>query len=186
MKILFQNAFYLFALAPVLLWGCSPKHINSGYRNDVPDEISRLIENKYLHSLHAVGTAEGANESLARNKAVMQARAELARQFDAEINALQKNYEEAVNDRPANEYSEVMEVFSSMKMSGSSIAKSMISRQSSDSYKAKVLVVISAEKLKELIDDKTHAYTSFRAMKAYKKLQERVEKEKEEPTYRAR
>ncbi len=159
--------------------GCGPKPVNKGYVDDTPDELIELVENKYHQSVYAIGTADGPNETIARNKATMQARAELARQFQAEVNALQKDYLQAVNGHPGDEHSQVMEVFSSMDISGSSIAKSMIRQKDSDSFSAKVLVVISAEKLKELLDDKTRSYTSFRAMEAYKKLEQRVKRERQ-------
>ena len=70
-----------------------------------------------------------------------------------------------------------MEIFSTLEISGSKIAKSMVRREKQDLYSAKVLVVVSAEQLKSIIDQKLRDYTSFKATRAYRELEKRVERE---------
>ena len=165
-------------LAMVLMIGCAGTKPGKGYVSDIPSEIQKLIKDKYSEALYSVGTATGPNEGIAKRKATMQARAEIAREFKAQIDGLKKMYEEAVNNKSLEEYKQTIEIFASLEVSGSKIAKSMV-RKEKTGYSAKVLVVVSAEQLKAIIDEKMQALTSFRASKAYKELEERVEKERE-------
>ena len=54
-----------------------------------------------------------------------------------------------------------------------------MSVEGKDGYTAWVLKVVSAEVLKNLIDDRTNALTNFKALQTYKELEDRVAKEKE-------
>jgi len=165
------------ALAAILLMCGGQKPVLKGYQDDVPEEIRALIEKKYNQGIYAVGSSRGPTQEVARNKAVMQARAEIARQFKTEVGVLQKDYEESVNNKALGEYSQVMEIFSTLEINGSFIAKSMIRMEDEDIYAAKVLVVLSAEQLKRMLDARMQSFTSFKASKAYKELEKRVEKE---------
>ena len=161
-----------------LFAGCTNR-TTSSYSDSIPNEIQKLINNKYAESLHAVGTSRGPEESIAISKAIVQARAEIAREFKSQVEVLQKDYVEAIEDHSAGEYNEVIGVFSSLELIGSNVAKVMIRKEKDDLYFAKVLVVVSAGQFKDLIDQKLRDYTSFKATKAYKELQERVAREKE-------
>ena len=89
---------------------------------------------------------------------------------------LQKDYQEALQGQASGEYNQVMEIFSHLR----SVAQNcQIDGQSGawDLYSAKVLVVVSAEQLKDIIDQKLRDYTSFKATRAYRELERRVEKE---------
>jgi hypothetical protein len=179
-----QNAAFRIVILPcigiaMMLTQCAGTRPGAGYSDDTPDEIRQLIRNQYKNSLCAVGTANAGDESMARTKAAMLARSEIARQFKAQIDALQKGYEEAVSGGGAQEYSQVMEVFASLQLDGSTIAKSMIRKERSGQYSAKVLVVIAAEQVKALVDDRLRSYTSFKASEAYKQLEERARLERE-------
>jgi hypothetical protein len=165
--------------AMVGMGGCAATKPGKGYIDDTPDEIQRLIEKNYKNGLYAVGTASAADEAMARTKAVMQARAEIARQFKVQIDALQKGYEESVSNAATEEYSQVMEVFAVLELNGSTIAKSMVRREHGAGYSAKVLVVVSAQQFKALLDEKMRAYTSYKASQAYKDLEARVRQERE-------
>jgi hypothetical protein len=46
-----------------------------------------------------------------------------------------------------------------------------------DGYTAYVLMTVSAETIKNLIDEKTNALTNFKALAAYKELEDRVAKD---------
>lgn len=157
---------------------CAGHRPGAGYTDVVPREIRRLIAKEHGEGLHAVGSAVAPREGLAVRIAALEARAELARRFRAQVDALQKSYEELVNRRDAREYQETIEILASLELSGSEIAKSMVRRRKR-SYTAKVLVVVSAQQLKKLVDKETQAYTSFRASKAYQALEERVRRERE-------
>jgi hypothetical protein len=159
--------------------GCNPKPVNRGYQDDVPPEMQRLIDKEYQEAMYAVGAASGPTESIARDKAVMAARAEIARLFESQVDVLQKRFEETVNQDDIEEYQQVMETFATLEVRGSQIAKSMVRPEKSGNYSAKALVVVSAEQMKQIVDEKLSSYTSFRAARAYKELEERVKRERE-------
>lgn len=163
----------------ITLINCTSTKPGTGYVEDTPDDIQKLIKKEYEEAVYAVGTATGPEEGTATRKATMQARAEIAREFKAQIDVLQKSYEESINDKSVEEYQQATEVFATLEVSGSQIAKSMVRKEKNGTYSAKVLVVVSAEQLKAIIDEKMQAYTSFKASKAYKELEERVARERE-------
>jgi hypothetical protein len=176
-----RNTVCTLAIAALIsLAGCAATKPGTGYIDDTPDEIQRLIEKSYKNGLYSVGTAFAADEAMARTKAVMQARAEIARQFKVQIDALQKGYEESVGGAATEEYSQVVEIFAMLELDGSAIAKSMVRRGPGDGYSAKVLVVVSAQRFKALVDEKMRAYTSYKASQAYKDLEGRVRQERKQ------
>lgn len=158
------------------LMNCAATKPGKGYVDNTPDEIQKLIDKKYKQSMHAVGTATSGEENTATSKATVQARAEIARVFKVQIDALQKLYEESVNNKELGEYKQAVEIFASLELDGSEIAKSMV-RKEKKGYSAKVLVVVSAEQLKKMLEERMAAITSFKASKAYKELEDRVAKE---------
>ncbi len=160
------------------LINCAGAKPGTGYVEDTPDDIQKLIKKEYAEAVYAVGTATGPDEGTATRKATLQARAEIAREFKSQIDVLQKSYEESVNDKAVEEYQQATEVFATLEVVGSKIAKSMVREEKDGTFSAKVLVVLSAEQLKALMDEKMQAYTSFKASKAYKELEERVERER--------
>ena len=169
----------LIAVSAVLFTGCNSKI--GGYakfKDTVPSEIEKVIKDKCQDGLYAVGTARSADEMTAINKASMQARAEVARQFKITLNALQRDYQEAAGERAGGEYSQVIEIFTTLELRGSRIVKSMVSREKNGHFTAKVLVVVSAQEMKVLLDERFRAYTSVRASKAYKELAARAEQER--------
>ncbi|MBN1982027.1 MAG: LPP20 family lipoprotein [Chitinivibrionales bacterium] len=162
------------------LWliDCAGTKPGSGFVDNIPDELQNLIKKQYGDAVYAVGTSADRQEGIATRKATLQARAELARQFQMQIDVMQKTYEEAVNEKSAEDYMQVIETFATLEVSGSQIAKSLVRQEKDGSYTAKVLVVISAQQLKNVVDEKMSNYTTFKASKAYKELEERVEREK--------
>ncbi len=171
--------FLILVSMAITLFNCAGSKPGKGYVDDTPDEIQKLIRRKYKEGIHAVGTGIGPNEEIAKQKATIKARAEIARLFKTQIDALQKSYEESVNDKAVEDYSQVIEIFASLEISGSEIAKSLVRKEGrKKGFSSKVLVVVSADKVKELIDQKMQTYTSYKAAKAYKELEERVAREK--------
>jgi len=162
----------------ILVSNCAPPKPGQGYTDPATDEINELIKKKYSEAVYVVGSATGPKEDFALRKATAQARAEIARVFKSQIDVLQKSYEESVNKEALEEYSQVLEIFASITLSGSTVAKEMARLEKDGSYSAKVLVVVSAEQVKAIIDEKMQAFTSYRAAQAYKELEERVAKEK--------
>ena len=162
----------------LLTFGCGPKPMNRGYSDAVPDELQHLIKQNYSEGIYAVGSAVGPNEDVAVDKAGLQARAEIAREFKSQIDVLQKEYQDQTGDHTSTEYSQVMEVFAQLDIGGSKVAKTLIQKDGKD-YSAKVLVVVSAEQVKNIFDEKLNSFASFKASKAYHELEERAKRERQ-------
>jgi len=159
---------------------CGSSKPGQGYVDNTPDDMQELIAKKFSKGVYAIGTATGPNENIAVEKAAQNGRAELARKFKAQIDALQKGYAEATNNKGLEEYKQVIEIFASLEISGSSIAKSMVRPEKDGSFSAKALIAVTAEDMKAVIDEKMQTYTSYKATEAYKELEARVAKEKTE------
>lgn len=154
--------------------GCAGSKPASGYNSTIPAEMEKLIKNDYSKDLTAIGSAEGEKEDVCVRKAELQARASLAREFKSQVDQLQKSYEESINDKTLEEYSQVVEIFATVEMENVKVVKSLIKEQKDGLLSAKVLIVMSADDIKNSIDNKLGSYTSFKASKAYKELEERV------------
>lgn len=167
----------------VMTVGCGPKPSNRGYSDAVPDDLQRLIKQSYSEGIYAIGSAVGPNENVAVDKAVLQARAEIAREFKSQIDVLQKEYEDQTGDHSSNEYSQVMEIFAQLDIGGSKVAKTLVQKNNNE-FSAKALVVVSAEQVKNIFDEKLNSFSSFKASKAYHELEERAKRERqnEHPT----
>lgn len=171
--------FCILAVSSFTIIYCAGSKPGQRYTDDVPDDILRLTHTKYKESIYSIGTASGPDEGTAIRKAAHQARAEIAREFKSQVDALQKSYEESINGNAVDEYQQASEIFATLEISGSKMVKSMVRKENDGSYTAKALVVISAEQLQLLMDEKLKAYASFRASKAYTELQQRVKRERE-------
>lgn len=158
----------------VFVFGCAGGKSASGYNSTMPSEFEKLIEDEYKDALTAVGTAIGEKEDICIRKAELQARATLAREFKSQVDQLQKSFEESVNDQTLEEYSQVVEVFATVEMENVKVIKSLVKELKDGKISAKVLIAMSADDIKNSIDNKLGSYTSFKASKAYKELEERV------------
>jgi len=163
----------LVAIAVIAVIGCASNNVSKGYVNVVPDEINKLIKTEYSEDIYAVGTAVAKSEGVALVKAALQARAIISRQFESKVAALQNDYKEEINGRPAGEFTSIISELTNVTLVNSTEALSMVKKENGE-YKAKVLVVISSEQLKDMLDQKLRDYTSFRASKAYEELLNRL------------
>lgn len=171
------------AIMSISLVGCGEEKAKKDLANPnksfslYPKDIEKLIKKEYSKSITAVGIASHPNAITAMKKARLQADVEIARQFEQEIAAVQKNFLEAVNDEQLEDYRETIEGFTLIKIQGAKAVKELVS-ETKDGYTAYVLKVVDAATLKELIDQKTNAITEFKALNAYKDLENRVAQEK--------
>lgn len=142
-----------------------------------PEEIDKILSKKLAKSINAVGIATHPDETIAIEKAGLDADQKIAKQFEMEVSSLQKKFLEAVNNQKLEEYRNTVENFVNIKMQGVTIVKEM-SAEGKDGYKAWVLKTVSPEVLKNLIDEQTNSLTNFKALQAYKELEDRVAKDK--------
>ena len=179
------SRFVALAVVSMVLAGCAG---NKSFKEDTgdvakaksiyPAEFKKLMDGKYANSIKGVGIATHADQVVAKQKAELDADQQLAEQFQMEISALQKKFLEAVNDQKLEEYKNTVENFVNIKIRGATIMDEM-ETEGRDGYKAYVLKVVSAETLKGLIDEQTNALTNFKALQAYKELEDRVVKDNE-------
>jgi hypothetical protein len=166
----------------IAMIGCAgtKKPIETGEADEAvisnPKPIESLIEKKYSQSIHAVGQASALDKVTAVKKARLDAQQQIADVFRNDISNLQKSFLEAVNKEQLEEYRNTVESFTNITLTGVSEAKSMLSK-GKDGYTAYVLMTVSAETIKNLIDEKTNALTNFKALAAYKELEDRVAKD---------
>lgn len=166
----------------VSMVGCAGKTAmkDTGEADDAvianPRPIENLIEKKYSRSIHAVGQGSAPDKVTAVKKARLDAEHQIANTFRNDVSGLQKSFLEAVNNEQLEEYRAAVESFTNITLQGVSEAKSMLSK-GKDGYTAYVLMTVSAETIKNLIDEKTSALTNFKALQAYKELEDRVAKD---------
>jgi uncharacterized alkaline shock family protein YloU len=112
-------------------------------RGIYPEVIEKLMKGKYAKSINAVGMATHPDQTIALEKAGLDADQKIAQQFQMEISSLQKKFLEAVNDQKLEEYKNTVENFVNIKIQGVTTEKEMTS-EGKDGYKAYVLKVVSA------------------------------------------
>lgn len=142
-----------------------------------PRAIEKLMNKEYAKSVKAVGMGTHPDKITAVKKARLDAKQQIARQFREEISLLQKSFVEAVNEKKLEEMKETVEGFANIELSGVEEIKTMYT-EGKNGYTGYVLMAVSAETLKNMIDERTNQLTNFKAMKAYKELEERVAKDK--------
>lgn len=142
-----------------------------------PEAIEKLLSKKLAKSINGVGMATHPDQAIALEKADLNADQQIAKQFEMEVSSLQKKFIEAVNDQKLEEYRNTVENFVNIKLQGVTKVKELTA-EGKDGYKAWVLKTVSPEVLKEMIDQRTNALTSFKALQAYKDLEDRVAKDK--------
>jgi len=158
----------------LFLVGCSTTRPGKGYSTDIPDEIERLIKNEHKDDIFAVGRAIGPNEGMAIRKAKLHALGDLAIAFKTQVNLLQKSYEAENNGKPLSDYQNVVTAFATVNLEGARTIKPMVRYEKNGTYTARVLVALSQETFKALVDKKLADYTSFRSSQAYKELETKV------------
>jgi len=184
MNRLLKNAFLFISLScfTVALLGCaSSVKKSTGSAEEAtslyPKVIEDLLEKKYALSIKAVGMGSHPDRVTATKKARLDAENQIANIFRNEVSALQKSFLEAVNQEQLEEYKNTVESFTNIELQGVTEAKAVLT-EGKDGFTAYILMTVSAETLKDLIDQKTNALTNLKATEAYKELEERVAKDK--------
>jgi len=133
--------------------------------------------------LFASATETSRDMGLAISKATQSARAEIARQLEANVQGLTKNFTEEVGSNEDSEllsqFTEVNKSVTSQLLTGSSVAKKEVMKEG-EIYRAYVLAqmpigAIQEQFLNEL-KTRQNLYTRFRASEAFQELEREVEK----------
>jgi hypothetical protein len=173
----------LFVAAGILAAGCGggPSTMTSADTGDIPAWYAHVpTDSNYIY---AVNTATSQDMQLAYDKATTAARAELGRQVEVKVSALQKRFEEetgvAQDAQLMQQFTQATKTVVSTTMSGTQVKdKSYV--KDGNIYRAYVLVeyplgaanaaLLQAIKQNELM------YTRFRASQAYKDLDQEAKK----------
>ena len=164
--------------------GGSKKGLADANEGDVPDWFMNAPQDP--NYLFAATTATSRDLQLAIDKATTSARAEIGRQTDVRIQALQKRFDEEVG---VDEDAELLQSFTaatktvvSTSLAGSRISKQ---KQSKDGnlWRSYVLVEYpigaASEAMMQAIKKSQQMYTRFRATEAFKDLDTEVQKYEE-------
>jgi hypothetical protein len=171
----------LFIIVPALVGCGGSKSLQSTDEGNVPDWFTNPPSDpNYFFS---PSTATSQDLQLAIDKATTGARAEIGRQVDVKVKALQKRFDEEVG---MGENAELMQQFTSAtktvvstSLSGSRVSKQKQSRDGSI-WRAYVLVEYpigeANQALLNQIKKSQNMYTRFRASEAFKELEEETTK----------
>jgi hypothetical protein len=181
-KLLFVIS--LLVIVPALVGCGGSKSLQSPGEGDVPDWFNNPPNDP--NYLFQSSTATSRDLQLAIDKATTSARAEIGRQVDVKVKALQKRFDEEVG---IGEDSELMQQFTSAtktvvstSLSGSSVIKQKQSREGSI-WRAYVLVEYpigaANQALLDQIKKSQNMYTRFRASEAFEELEEETRKYEE-------
>ena len=173
------------ALAAFLMIGCSSS----------PQEksASALIEmqqlkKKYLkdHVPAGMGIGVSTDEQIALEKADQNARVDLAKELDARVKALIKNFKEDVNDQVAEHFQSTSKTVVDTHMSGATLTDTKVETDENGHFKVYGVMTLDADLVAELIkslqaagqyDDAVANKIREAANKAYAELDAEIEKQ---------
>ena len=169
--------------APLLLSaGCaSNKALQSASTGDVPDWYSTLPQDP--NYLFAVASATSQDMQLAIDKAVVNARTEIARQTEVKVSSIQKRFDEEVgaadNAQLMQQFSQATKTVVSTSLTGSRV-RSQKTAKDGTIWRGYVLVEYpigaASQALLNQIKGNGQMYTEFKATQAYKELDDEVQK----------
>ncbi len=164
--------------------GGAKKGLADADEGDIPEWFVNTPQDP--NYLFAATTSSSRDLQIAIDKAVVAARAEIGRQTDVRIQALQKRFDEEVG---IGDDSELLQSFTSAAKTvvSTSLAGSRISKQKQSKdgnlWRSYVLVEYpigaANEALMEAIKKSQQMYTRFRATEAFKDLDDEVQKYEE-------
>ena len=142
-----------------------------------PDVIKKEIRGKYANSINAVGFATSPDKEIALQDANTDAGQKLAENFKMNVDGLRKKFNEKANDQILKQSQNAVEILTSIEIPGGTIIEELTA-EGKDGFSAWVFKTISPEIIKKALDEQMNAVTNFKAVQAYKDLEERVAKDK--------
>lgn len=173
---------FLFALA---LIGCGgPKSLQSTSEGEIPEWFTTIPQDP--NYLYAANTATSQDLQLAIDKALTGARAEIGRQIEVRVQALQSRFDEEVG---IGEDAQLLQMFTSASKTvvSSSLtgSRTKYQKQNRDGniWRAYVLMEYPTgaanDALLQQIKKNNQMYTRFRSSEAFKELEQEVKKYEE-------
>lgn len=183
MKQLFT--LFTFVSLIVFLGACSSsKSLPSTDEGDIPDWYLDTPEDP--NYLYAANTGTSKDMDLAVQKAATDARAEIGRQMEVKVKALQKKFAEEVgtgnNSQLLEQMTSATKTVVSTELNGSKIVKKEIFKDGNN-YRAYVLaeypIGAAQQAFMKQISKNEELYTRFRSSQAFKELEDEVTKYEE-------
>jgi len=180
MKQLFT--LFTFISLIVFLGACSSsKSLPSTDEGDIPEWYLNIPEDPNF--LYAANSGTSKDMDLAVQKASTDARAEIGRQMELKVNALQKKFAEEVgtgdNSQLLEQFTTATKTVVSTELTGSKIAKKSIQKDGNN-FRAYVLaeypIGAAQQAFMKQISKNEELYTRFRSGEAFKELEEDVKK----------
>jgi len=142
-----------------------------------PKVIEDLMNKKYKESIKAVGTANSPDLEIARKKAQNDAFDQIGRQFKQEVSWWDKRFQQELNGQKLEDFRSTTGNFGYITLQGAQPVKEVVSK-GKDGYRVYVLVIVTVETMKNLMQEKLNSITEIQATNAYKELDARVAREK--------
>lgn len=180
-----KSVLLLFSLFLItVIASCSSSKLSSTYTGKIPSWYTNPPSD--VNYFYSAITATSKDLQIAIDKATTDARADIGRQVELKVQALQKNFAEEVGagEDPTllQQYTSATKIVVSTTLTGSKAIKKEII-EDGDNYRAYVLVQYpvgsaSEELLKQLMKNEEF-YTRFRSSQAHDELEEEVKKYEE-------
>ena len=147
----------------------------------------QLKKKQYLkdHVMAGLGIGISSDEQIALEKADQNARVDLAKEMDAQVKALTKNFKEDVNDQVAEHFQNTSKTVVNTRMSGATLTDTKVEIDENGHTKIYGVMTLNVDLVKELIeslqaadqyDDAVANKIRAAATKAYAELDAEIEK----------
>lgn len=177
----------------LLLWivpllfaaGCAgSKALQNASTGDVPEWYTNIPQDP--NYLFAVASATSQDMQLAIDKAVVNARTEIARQTEVKVSGIQKRFDEEVgmgeNSQLMQQFTQASKTVVSTSLTGSRVRSQKTSKDGTI-WRGYVLmeypIGAASQALLNQLNGNSLMYTQFKATQAYKELDEEVQKYEE-------
>jgi hypothetical protein len=142
-----------------------------------PDIIKKEIRVTYANSINAVGFATSPDKEIALQDANTDAGQKLAENYKMKVESLRKKFNEKVNDQILKQSQDAVKILTNIEVPGGTIVEELTA-EGKDGFSAWVFKTVSPDIIKKALDEQKNAETDFKAMQAYKELEEEVAKDK--------
>lgn len=173
-------------IAPLLFAaGCASSNaLQKASASDVPDWYTNIPQDP--NYLFAVASATSQDMQLAIDKAVVNARTEIARQTEVKVSGIQKRFDEEVgmgeNSQLMQQFTQASKTVVSTSLTGSRVRSQKTSKDGTI-WRGYVLmeypIGAASQALLNQLSGNNLMYTQFKATQAYKELDEEVQKYEE-------
>jgi hypothetical protein len=184
---MFRNLFISLFIISILIiingCGSSKVDLSKTDQGDTPEWFSNPPSDSTIGILYSAKTASSRDLQMAIDKAAMDARIEISRQVEAQVQGLQKKFIEETglgqDSQLLSQMTGASKTVTNQSLSGSTITKN-VHLKDGDTFRAYVLVEYRLAAAKKLFASKIKAneelYTRVRSSESFKELENEIEK----------